>query len=194
MASIISSKELPAELKYLAPMLDGGTTDQLRSFLMEQLRLVVGIPSRDNRSGGGGDTGDSVFLRDGYQDLEVVARTKETFFKRAERNTLKLIVKLCQTSDGLLNGLATRNVDIKFTRNMTDNVLNKANAIAILHGTQTLDPVDVLSIVGITTEPDDLINRGDKYWENKMVDVPAPENEPKLTHPEDESLKQKVDR
>lgn len=194
MASIISSKELPAELKYLAPILDGGTTDQLRSFLMEQLRLVVGIPSRDNRSGGGGDTGDSVYLRDGYQDLEVVARTKETFFKRAERNTLKLIVKLCQISDGLLKGLATRNVDIKFTRNMTDNVLNKANAIAILHGTQTLDPVDVLSIVGITSEPDDLIKRGDKYWENKMVDSPTPENEIKLTHPEDESLKQKVDR
>jgi hypothetical protein len=161
---------------------------------MEQLRLVVGIPSRDHRSGGGGDTGDSVFLRDGYQDLEVVARTKETFFKRAERNTLKLIVKLCQISDGLLKGLATRNVDIKFTRNMTDNVLNKANAIAILHGTQTLDPVDVLSIVGITSEPDDLVKRGEKYWENKTVEVPTPENEIKLTHPEDESLKQKVDR
>ena len=72
--------------------------------------------------------------------------------------------------------------------------MNKANAIAILHGTQTLDPVDVLSIVGITTEPDDLVKRGEKYWENKTVDVSLPENEIKLTNPEDESLKQKVDR
>ena len=32
MASIISTKEMPAELKYLAPELDGGTTDQVKRF------------------------------------------------------------------------------------------------------------------------------------------------------------------
>lgn len=193
MASILSSKELPASLDYLAPELDGGTTDQLRSFLMEQLRLVVGIPSRDGRSGGGGDTGDSVYLRDGFQDLEVVARTKETFFKRAERNTLKLVVKLCQKADNLLTGLMTRDVDIKFTRNMTDNILNKSTAISTLHATQILDPVDVLSIVGITSEPDDLVKRGEVYWEDHR-EVAEPVADPKLTKPQDEKLKTKVDR
>ena len=191
MASIISSKELPASLNYLSPTLDSGSTSLLRSFLMEQLRLVVGVPSRDGRNGGGGDTGDSVYLRDGFQDLEIVARTKETFFKRAERITLKLIVKLCQQSDGLLTGLATRNVDIKFTRNMTDNILNKATAISTLHGTQVLDPVDVLSIVGITSEPDDLVKRGDAYWKDKPQQEPQ---EPKLTDINDTKLKQKADR
>ncbi len=193
MASIVSSKELPASLEYLAPELDGGTTDQLRSFLMEQLRLVVGIPSRDGRSGGGGDTGDSVYLRDGFQDLEVVARTKETFFKRAERNTLKLIVKLCQKTDNLLQGLATRDVDIKFTRNMTDNILNKSTAISTLHATRILDPVDVLSIVGITSEPDDLVKRGDEYWKTHQEAVESADAS-KLVNPKDEKLKTKVDR
>lgn len=191
MASILSTKELPASLEYLSPDLDGGTTAQLRSFLMEQLCLIVGIPTRDRRPGGGGDTGDSVYLRDGFQDLEVVARTKETFFKRAERNTLRLIVKLCQQTDKLLLNLATRNVDIKFTRNMTDNILNKSNAISILHSTQILDPVDTLSIVGITSEPDDLVTRGENYWKDKDTVPQEPDN---ITNPNSEALLTKVDR
>lgn len=191
MATVISTKEMPASLHYLSPSLDGGTTGQLRSFLMEQLRLIVGIPSRDDRSGGGGDTGDSVFLRNGFQDLEIVARTKETFFKRAERITLKLIIKLCQMSDGLLQNLSTRNVDIKFTRNMTDNILNKSTAISTLHATQIFDPVDTLAIVGITSEPDDLVKRGENYWATHKKEIVT---EPKLTDINDEKLKQKVDR
>jgi len=192
MASIVSTKDMPADLKYLAPALDGGTTEQLRSFLMTQLRLVVGIPSRDGTSSGG-DTGDSVYLRDGFQDLEVVARTKETFFKRSERNTLKIIVKLCQITDNLLSGLLTRNVDIKFTRNMTDNILNKATAISTLHATQVLDPTDTLAIVGITSEPDDLVKRGDAYWK-AHAEVIEPVDTTKTLSPDNEKMKTKVDR
>ena len=97
--------------------------------------------------------------------------------------------------DGLLSGLFTRNIDIKFTRNMTDNILNKSNAISILHGTKILDPVDVLSIVEITSEPDDLIKRGEVYWETHKEEIEPVNNiEPKLTDPKDEALKQKVNR
>jgi hypothetical protein len=57
----------------------------------------------------------------------------------------------------------------------------------------------VLSIVGITSEPDDLVKRGEKYWETKehsteVMYSRVKDGDEKLTNPEDESLKQKVDR
>jgi len=150
----------------------------------------VGIPSRDARSGGGGDTGDAVYLRDGFQQLEIVARTKETFFKRAERATLRLLVNLAQ-KEGELKKLAVKDIDIRFSRNMTDGILSKANAISILHSTNVLDPTDVLSLVGVTTEPDELVKRGEVYWKDnpKKDDVKVKE----IT-PNDPQLLRKTDR
>lgn len=190
LVSIVSSKELPAELKYISEQLDAGSAQELRDWLLEQMRLIVGIPSRDARGGGGGDTGDAVYLRDGFQQLEIVARTKETFFKRAERATLRLLVSLAQ-KEGQLKKLAVKDIDIRFSRNMTDGILSKANAISILHSTNVLDPTDVLSLVGVTTEPDELVKRGELYWkdEPKKDDVKVKE----IT-PNDPQLLRKTDR
>lgn len=191
--SIMSDKDLPAELKYISEQLDAGSAQELREFLIDQLGVIVGIPNRNNRTGGGGDTGDAVYLRDGFQDLEIVARNKETFFKRAERKTLKLIIKLLQLqgySDELTD-LASKDVDIRFSRNMTDGILAKANALSILNATEVLDPVDSLSLVNISTEPDDLAKRGEKYWDAHKETDNQTDNQ---TDIEDEILKQKVDR
>lgn len=188
---IRSDKELPAELKYITEQLDSGNAESLRTWVMEQLQWIVGVPSRDSRAGGGGDTGDAVYLRDGFQDLEIVARTKESSFKRAERTTLRLILRLLDVH-GELKGLVPKDIDIRFSRNMTDGILSKSNAISILHSTQILDPVDTLSIVGITTEPDDLSRRGEEYWKDKRQ-APTDSANTRLDL-EDEILKQKVDR
>ena len=166
--SIKSDKDLPAELKYISEQLDVGSAQELREFLIDQLGVIVGVPSRTDSSSGG-DTGDAVYLRDGFQDLEIVARNKETFFKRAERNTLKLIVNLLTKKhyDPLISNLKTKDIDIRFSRNMTDGILAKANAISIMSGAQIFDPVDILSLVNISTEPDDLAKRGEDYWSKK---------------------------
>ena len=105
-----------------------------------------------------------VYLRNGYDRLETVARMKETFFKRGERASLKLMLKIAQIYDELL-GLKSVDVDIKFTRNLTDSILVKSNAISTIHATKILDPVDTLSLVGITTSPDELVNRGEDVLE-----------------------------
>lgn len=191
MIGLKSDRELPADLKYISEQLDAGSAQELRDYLMEQMRLIIGIPARDSRAGGGGDTGDAVYLRDGFQDLEIVARTKETFYKRSERTTLKLIVGILQRLSGEMKDVATKDIDIKFSRNMTEGIVAKANAISILHGSQVLDPIDVLSLVGVTTEPDELVKRGDKYWKDRTP------KEPEKAEPVDENdemLKQKVDR
>ena len=54
-------------------------------------------------------------------------------------------------------------VDIKFSRNKTDNIQTKVQSGATLHGMNILDPVDVLELMDISTNPQELIERGTKY-------------------------------
>jgi len=196
--SLLSDKDAPAELKYISEQLDAGSAQELREYLNSQLGIIVGVPNRDSRTGGGADTGDAVYLRDGFQDLEIVARNKETFFKRAERNTLKLILALLQKQgyEDIPKDLKTKDIDIRFSRNMTDGILAKANALSILNGTQTISPVDALSLVNISTEPDDLARRGEEYWDNKNTQTQetTSDNEDSETDINDPILQQKVDR
>lgn len=122
---------------------------------------------------------------------------KETFFKRGERASLKLMLKISQIYDELI-GLKSVDVDIKFTRNLTDSILVKSNAISTIHSTRILDPVDTLSLVGITTSPDELVSRGELYWKAHPEEVaqtaPSDPAKPQQVIIDDPSIKTKVDR
>lgn len=137
----------------------------LREYLEEAYKVIIGIPDRKTRGGGGGDTGDAVKLRDGWADIEIVARIKESYFKIAKKKQIAVTIKILQ-----LLGLAkidfnAINLDVKFTRNKNDNLQTKAQAYSTLHGTKTLDPSDTLEICDMTTDVVEVIDRGKKYWE-----------------------------
>ena len=65
MFSLIASKELPADVKYIAQQVDSASIAFLTEWLEGMFDTVVGIPDRKSRGGGGGDTGEAVKLRDG---------------------------------------------------------------------------------------------------------------------------------
>lgn len=165
-AQIKSFQGLNADLKYIQAQLDGGSVEQLRQYLEDCLRAVVGIPDRKTRGGGGGDTGDAVKLRDGWADMEVVARTTETFNKKSEKKELKIILKILKDLKKI-SKTSMINVDIKYPRNKTDNLNSKVTAMATMLGTEVMAPEDVLDIVDITSDNAEVIARGEEYWKKK---------------------------
>lgn len=195
MLSFPSIKEAPSDVKYVYNAADPSATESLRSYLLEQMRIIVGMPTEDTSSNTGGDTGDAVYLRNGYERLEAIARMKETFFKRSERQALRLILTILDIENQGL-GIRDRDVTIKFSRSMTDNLSAKTSALSVLHGTQILTPTDALEMVGITTEPDELARKGEEYWTNRReADVQLNGNsETDSVNESDPSLVQKVER
>ena len=165
-AEIVSRQGLNADLKYIQAQLDGSSVEQLRQYLEDCLRAIVGIPDRKTRGGGGGDTGDAVKLRDGWADMEVVARTTETFNKKSEKKELKIILKILKDLKKI-SKTSMINVDIKYPRNKTDNLNSKVTAYAALLGTETVAPSDALEIVDITSDNEEVIKRGEEYWKKK---------------------------
>lgn len=143
------------------------TLDQvgMSGFAMELENLLyamLGIPDRNNRAGGGGDTGQAVELRDGWADLEIVARNKELTFKKAEKQALRIILNILGNSTG--NRLSLLDVDIKFSRNKNNNLLVKTQSFQTLLMTKTLDPADCLSIVDLVSDVNEYIERGKAFW------------------------------
>ena len=132
----------------------------------------MGIPDRKTRGGGGGDTGDAVKLRDGWADMEVVARTTEKFNKKSEKQELKVILKILKDLKKIQK-TSIINIDIKYPRNKTDNLNSKVTAYSTLLGTQTMEPEDALDIVDIISDISEVVARGEEYWKKKREEQQA---------------------
>lgn len=160
------------DVKYLANTLDPAGVASLRDYLEASYRVVVGVPDRKTRGGGGGDTGDAVYMRDGWQDIDLVASTKETFAIAAEKEVIRRMLTLCKDNN-LIGNLTVRDIDIKFSRNKSANGVSKANMYSILHGTKTMAPEDALALADLTTDTTSVIKNGEAYWEKKNAENAA---------------------
>ena len=121
--SLKNTTQNKTEVKTISNELDQSGINMFAKELEELLYAIVGIPSRNNRSGGGGDTGQAVELRDGWANLEIIARNKELTFKKAEKQALRIILNMF--NQGRSDKLSLLDIDIKFTRNKNNNLLVK---------------------------------------------------------------------
>lgn len=167
MVEIKAPPGMTADAKYITQQLNPQTVTQVRDYLEEAIWKITGIPDRKTRSSGGGDTGDAVELRDGWADLEVVARNKERFFKKAKKEQMRNILKILSLINTKIGDLKSKDVDINFIRNKRDNLATKTQAFATLMGTEAFDPKDALAIANLTTNVNEVVSRGEKYWEKK---------------------------
>jgi SPP1 family phage portal protein len=146
--------------------LDQNGINLLSEELEALLYALIGIPDRNNRSGGGGDTGQAVELRDGWADLEILARNKELTFKKSEKLALRIILNILKNKEG--STLSLMDVDIKFSRNKNNNLLVKAQSYSQLLLTKTLSPEDCLTIVDLVSDVAEYVSRGKLFWKESF--------------------------
>lgn len=155
------------DAKFIYQQLDSMGVQNLREYFEEAYKTIIGIPDRKTRGGGGGDTGDAVKLRDGWADIEIVARIKESYFKIAKKKQIAVIISILQKLNLINQSIKTIDMDIKFSRNKNDNLQSKAQSYATLIGTKTVTPEDALTIADMTTDSVEIAAKGKKYWEEQ---------------------------
>lgn len=151
-----------SDVKNVTNELDQSGMNMFAGELETLLYALIGIPDRNSRSGGGGDTGQAVELRDGWADLEIVARTKEAVYKKSEKQALRIILNITNNKEG--TNLSLLDVDIKFSRNKSNNLLVKTQGYSTLLATKTLSPQDCLTIVDLVSDVNEYISRGQEFW------------------------------
>lgn len=154
------------DAKFIYQQLDSMGVQNLREYFEEAYKTIIGIPDRKTRGGGGGDTSEAVKLRDGWADIEIVARIKESYFKIAKKKQLAVITSILQKLNYINKGFKIVDIDIKFSRNKNDNLQSKAQSYASLVGTKTITPEDALTIVDMTTDSTEIAAKGKQYWED----------------------------
>lgn len=168
------------DVKTIVNSLDQAGMSMFAEEMEELLYALLGIPSRKTRGGGGGDTGQAVELRDGWADLEIIARNKEATFKKSEKQSLKIMLTIMNNRIG--TSLSLLDLDVKFTRNKNNNLLVKTQSFATLLATKALAPEDCLSIVDLVSDVNEYVARGKAFWGDQFAgkmdtQVPPPVEE-----------------
>lgn len=132
-----STSENPADVDYLTPELNQTNTQTILSDMYQTILTICGMP---NRNGGSStsDTGSAVIMRDGWEVAEAKAKDTEQMFKRSEKATLRLALKICQTYTKL--NLKVMDIDFRFTRRNYENISNKSTVLTQMLGTNKIHP------------------------------------------------------
>ena len=104
-------------------------------------------------------------MRDGWADIEIVARVKESYFRMAKRKQVAVIIAIMKKLNQVREDFKVIDLDIKFSRNKTDNLQSKAQSYSTFVGTKTIAPEDALEMCDVTTDVLEVAERGKKYWD-----------------------------
>ena len=165
---LIGQPGVNVDAKFIYQQLDSNGMQNLREYFEEAYKEIVGVPDRKTRSGGGGDTGDAVKLRDGWADIEIVARIKERYFKLAKKKQLAVAIRILHLLNLVSKEFKLEDIDVKLPRNKNDNIQTKAQSFSTLMSTEEIAPEDALAMADMTTDITGVVARGKKYKEEKQ--------------------------
>lgn len=151
---------------------------QYADYLDLLIQESVGVPNRQERGGGGGDTGQAVKYRNGFRDLENNAGLIISKMDKAEIQFVALCISYCQLSSiRSLDNLKPYEVRCKFMRTLNDDIVSSATAFSTYfsHG---MDMVDALLLSNSGTDPTEIKRRAIKSKRNKtdFASLTATEN------------------
>ena len=126
--SFTSDPGNPGDVNPVTVELDQSQAQVLADDIYQQILIKCDMPDRNGANRTTGDTGQAVILRDGWSAAESYARSIEMFFKPVEQRFIGAALKLCAMR-GYDLGLKVSDIGIKFTRNMTDNLLTKTQGL-----------------------------------------------------------------
>lgn len=154
------------DAKFIAPQLNSTNVENLRKYLEDARNVITGIPDRSANSSGG-DTGMAVLNRDGWTDIEIVARLKEMFYKKAKKQQLEVGIEILKKLGLVNDNISVLNIDISVGRHTTDNLQTKTQAFSTLVATGEIATIDALELSCLTNKSREIVERGEKMKEEK---------------------------
>lgn len=160
------------DAKFIAPQLDSTSVENIRKYLEDARNVITGIPDRSANSSGG-DTGMAVLNRDGWTDIEIVARLKEMFYKKAKKEQLSVGIRILQKLGLVSKDVSSLDIDISVGRHTTDNLQTKTQAFSTLVATGELATIDALELSCLTNKSREIVERGEEAKKKKQEEYDA---------------------
>lgn len=128
-----SSPNAPANIQMLNSTLDQTQTQTFADDLYQKMLQIAAVP--DRKASAGGNTGQALIIGEGWTQAEAAAKSFEHSFCEGEKEFIARVLKVVQTArtettqPSNFTNLSLDDVDVKFTRNKTDNLLVKTQGL-----------------------------------------------------------------
>ena len=142
---------MPADVGMISSQLDQEQTQVSKDDLYKNMLIIEGMPSREQNTGG--DTGQAVYLRNGWDFAEQRAKVDEPVIVKSEKEFLKIALNILQTKEQISRDLSVADIDVKITRNNTDNMMVKAQSLLYLLE-KGIHPKIAIRTVGLWGDPE----------------------------------------
>jgi len=154
-----------SDAKYLSPAMSQGDVQTLKDDLYQAALVICGVP---NRNGGSStsDTGAATIVRDGWSAAEGRAKIIETSFKEAEKQSLKLDLRILRDTVG--TSLKLSDIDIHFTRRNYENIASKSQVLVAMLNNPHIHPELAFQHCGMFADPESAYLQSKAYYEEQM--------------------------
>lgn len=152
------------DAKYLSSPMSQADVQTLKDDLYQAILTICGVP---NRNGGSStsDTGQAVELRDGWSSAETRAKDIETSFKAAEREHLKIILRIMRDTVG--TNLKLSDIEPHFTRRNYENIATKSQVLIAMLNSPWIHPEVAYASCGMFPDPESAYLQG-KAWKEEQ--------------------------
>ncbi len=182
-----SANGAPASIQVLSTDLDQQQSQTFVDYEYQTMLTIAAVP--DRKASAGGNTGQALVIGQGWTNAESAAKSMELEFKAAEKRFLKLALRYLQNTkshSAVLNKVKLSDVDIKFTRNKTDNLLTKTQGLMNLLEAG-VHPRIAIANCGLFSDPEQVFVDSTEYLEKWRV-------EQQTEQPESEALTGELER
>ena len=149
---------------YVLAPLDQQQIQTLVDYTYSRILTICGMPATQNGGASTSDTGVAVMYRDGWKQAEANASDTELFFKKAEKEMLRVVLKLCKEMSDI--NLKLSDIDIKFTRRQYEASLTKAQTLITMLEAG-IEPKVAFPICGLFYDPTDAYEQSKELLEYK---------------------------
>lgn len=169
--SIKSTDQKKASVELLQSRLKSLDTQIYYLRKLSALHSILSVPQA-TQSGeiSNAETGKAVLTGQGFTSASVRIQNEENSFKECDRKALKVILKICKESknSGIKN-LKVSDIDIKFSRDLSDNLLTKTTALLNLKNAN-IPPEIRNAVINLFSDPLNVTKMQEKY-EKEMREI-----------------------
>ena len=161
---IKSTNNLNADVQIVSQELNQQQVQTMIDYLYEQVLTICGLPTTTKGGSSTSDTGQAVFLRDGWSQCEARAQITEKLYRKSEREFLRLVLRIMGESRNI--DLRLSAVECKFTRRQHDNLQSKCQALQSLLQSG-IAPEIAIATSGLFNDPVDVTRQSKAYLDAK---------------------------
>lgn len=166
--SIKSTEQKRASVEILQSRLKSLDTQILYLRKLSAIHNILAVPQANNNGEvSNAETGKAMLTGQGFTSASIRVEGEEKAFKRCDRESLKVIIKICKESNNsVIKNLKVTDIESKFNRDLSDNLLTKTQALNNLV-TANIPPEIRNQVIGLFADPVSVTKLQEKFEEEQ---------------------------